>query len=348
VAVREPGVDDRSERGSRLLRLDEALDRAPQWRVEGRSRTADALDPGELVVVLTERRADLGLGFGLRLARQQTAVADHRAERRDDVRLLGRLDDRRRDRVREHRLDHRAERLLEFGGVARTHEPEERIGLRQRPGLRLVLRQPLDEPRGPHECVVCDPRHGCVPAPAVHAKDERRAHLLCGPAQVGRAPVDHQPVAATLVDAVVGADRVRMVGAEPRETEVLADLFVGRGDEDHVSGGHEAVPRQRGDGDGRSRDVALHVEGSSSPDLPVAKLARPRVEGPLLGVGAHRVRVRDERECRAAAARNPRDEVRPLRHLGVELAFDSSVLEIHTEELGGERLVARRVDRVGA
>ncbi len=94
--------------------------------------------------------------------------------------------------------------------------------------------------------------------------------------------------------------------------------------------------------------MALHVEGSASPDLPVTKLARPRVEGPLLGIGAHRVRVRDERERRAAAARNPRDEVRPLRHLRKELAFDSCVLEVRAEKLGGERLVPRRVDRVGA
>ena len=67
----------------------------------------------------------------------------------------------------EHRLDDRAERLLELGRVLRPDEPEEGLGLGQGAGLRLVLRQALDESRGPHQCVVRDPRHGRVPAPAV-------------------------------------------------------------------------------------------------------------------------------------------------------------------------------------
>ena len=139
-----------------------------------------------------------------------------------------------------------------------------------------------------------------------------------------------------------------MVGAEPGEPEVLADLLVGRGDEDDVASRDEPLPGQRGDRDCRGRDMALHVESAASPDLAVAELAGPRIEGPLLGVGAHRVRVRDEGERRASAAGKARDEVRPLRDPGVELALDAGVLEIAAEKLGGEGLVTRRVDGVRA
>ena len=47
-----------------------------------------------------------------------------------------------------------------------------------------------------------------------------------------------------------------------------------------------------------------------------------------------------------AAAGDARDEVRALRHCGVELARDTVRLEIVAQQLGGERLVARRVGRV--
>src|SRR6185295_13868929 len=324
------------------------LDRAPKRGVERRGGSADALDPDEVVVVLSERSANLGLGLGLGLARQEAAVADDGTESGDDVGLLGGLDDRRRDRVGEHRFDGRTQRRLELGRIARSDELQKGLGLRKRAPLRLVLRDPPDQASRTDERVVRDPRHRGMPATAVNVQDEGRAHLLGGAAQISGPPVDHEPVAAALVHAVVGSDGVGMVGAKPGEPEVLADLLVGRGNEDDVARGDESLPGQGGDGDGGGGHVALHVESAASPDLAVAELARPGIEGPLLGVGAHRVRVRDEGERRASAAGEARNEVGPLWDPRVELALDAGVLEIAAEKLGGEGLVTRRVDGVRA
>ena len=74
---------------------------------------------------------------------------------------------------------------------------------------------------------------------------------------------------------------------------------------------------------------------------------RPGVELPLGWIGEHRVGVREQGKARSVAAPgNPGDEVRPLRHLGVELAHDPALLEVLLEELGGASLIPRRVDRV--
>ena len=57
----------------------------------------------------------------------------------------------------------------------------------------------------------------------------------------------------------------------------------------------------------------------------------------------------EEREPRpVAAAGNSRDEVRPLRDLGVELAGDPVLLEVVAEQLCRAGLVPGRVDRVEA
>ena len=51
-------------------------------------------------------------------------------------------------------------------------------------------------------------------------------------------------------------------------------------------------------------------------------------------------------ERRPVAARQPRDEVRPLRHAREELGLDAVRREVVAEQLGRARLVAGRVDRV--
>jgi hypothetical protein len=59
--------------------------------------------------------------------------------------------------------------------------------------------------------------------------------------------------------------------------------------------------------------------------------------------------MREEDEPRpAVAAGNPRDEIRPLRDLRVELARDTALLEVFAEELGGPGLVPGRIDGVQA
>src|SRR5204863_9115784 len=75
--------------------------------------------------------------------------------------------------------------------------------------------------------------------------------------------------------------------------------------------------------------------------------ARPWIHGPLGGIREHGVRVREEQQARALSpARDPRDEVRPPGLARVQLAFDSERLQVVAEELGRERLVPGRVDRV--
>ena len=113
-------------------------------------------------------------------------------------------------------------------------------------------------------------------------------------------------------------------------------------------GSLDALARERRERDGRGGDVALHVERAATPDLAVDEVARPRVALPL---------VRDRRgPCRYGRSASsdgpsppgqPRDEVRPLRR---PLATSSHAMplrgEVVAQQLGGARLVARRVDRV--
>jgi hypothetical protein len=140
-----------------------------------------------------------------------------------------------------------------------------------------------------------------------------------------------------------------MLAAEPREAVVGAHLLVGGRDEDHVAGGLEAFPRERGDGDGARSRLTLHVKRAAAPDLVVAQLSRPRIDAPLRRVGEHGVGVREEEQpWPSAAPWNPRDQVRPLRHLRVQLARDAAGFQVRAQVLRGDRLVAGRVDGVEA
>ena len=98
VAVREAGEDEGSEHGpgsSAWTKLSIALQSGVS---SGEARSADGLEPIELVRVLAKRCAERGLGLLLRLAGQEPAVADDLAERGDDVPLLRGVDHRGRDR----------------------------------------------------------------------------------------------------------------------------------------------------------------------------------------------------------------------------------------------------------
>ena len=126
-----------------------------------------------------------------------------------------------------------------------------------------------------------------------------------------------------------------MLLAEPGEAEVDTDLLVGGRHEDQVACRLEAFARERGDRDRARGDLPLHVERTASPDLSVADLARPGIDLPLGGIGAHRVRVGEQSEARpVAAAGDSSDEVGALRHLRVELARDPALLEVVAEQLG--------------
>jgi hypothetical protein len=106
---------------------------------------------------------------------------------------------------------------------------------------------------------------------------------------------------------------------------------------------------KRGDRDGVRRHLTLHVERAATPDLAVSQLARPRIELPLARVGEDGVRVREQEYARAiASAGQPGDEIRALRHFGVELDLDAALTEIGTQQLGRPGLVPGRIDRVEA
>src|SRR5437868_14781782 len=98
-------------------------------------------------------------------------------------------------------------------------------------------------------------------AAAVNDQPEGRAHLLGCRAEIeDTAAAEVDPIACALVDAVVRANGVGMLAAQPREAEVVADLLVGRRGEDQVAARLEPLARQRGDRNRIRRDLSLHVE----------------------------------------------------------------------------------------
>ena len=226
------------------------------------------------------------------------------------------------------------------------HGLEEPGHLRSDRGLGPVRGELLDQRCCLHERVVGDSGHRGVAAAAVHGDPERRAHLLGGRAEVEGAAAELDALAAALVDRVVDPDGVRMVLAEPLEPVVLADLLVGRRDEDEVARRDEALACERRDRDRARRDLVLHVERAAPPDVVVGEVARPGVARPFGRVGDDGVGVREEAERGAVAAAQPRDEVHPLRHAPVQLDLDAVRLEVVAQQFGRQRLVPRWVDRV--
>ena len=184
------------------------------------------------------------------------------------------------------------------------------------------------------------------PLRPAHVDPERRAHLLADGAEVVDVVTEHAALAAAFVDGVVGADELGVLLHEPREAVVLVDLLVGRQREDEIAGRAEALAPERRERDRACRNLVLHVEGAAAPDLAVDEVARPGIARPLLGIGAHRVGVGEERQRRAVAARQPGDEVEPVGGAADELAGNPALLEVVAQELRGDRLVARRVDGV--
>jgi hypothetical protein len=178
-------------------------------------------------------------------------------------------------------------------------------------------------------------------------KPKRGAHLLRSRADVERPSVDDDPVTASLVDAVVGADRIRMRLAEPVEPVLVAHLLVGDGDVHEISGRGESLARERGDRHRGGDRVPLHVESASTPEVAVAQLARPGVDRPFVRICEHRVRVAREHEAGAVtAAAQPGDEVGTVRLPGEQRTFEPRRLQVVAEEERSLRLVPGRIDRV--
>ena len=167
-----------------------------------------------------------------------------------------------------------------------------------------------DERRGLDERVVGDRRHRRVAAPAAHAQDERRAHLLGGRAEVEHLPAELDPVAGALVEREVCANRVGVRVDEPLQPEAVADLLVGGRDEDQVARASPALARQRRERDGRRCDLALSCRARRAP-TPRRRRARRRTAH-----AATRARRPARRRC-ARAARgdgpSPRPRIRATR-----------------------------------
>ena len=164
--------------------------------------------------------------------------------RRVDHRRRQREGEQRLDEVRERRIDlaRSRERLVERRSITESRL-EKALRLRDQLQRRLVRAERLQVAGRLHERVVADARHRRVAAPAVNAHLEGRRHLLGGRAQIDRRAAEHEPLAASLVDRVVAARRVRVCLDEPAEPVVRADLLVRDDEKDEVAGRDEALSR---------------------------------------------------------------------------------------------------------
>ena len=195
VAVREAGEQIGNRAGAGLAGRDERLDRLPERRVQRRARSALRLEELQVVLdVAAEHRAGFRLDVRRVLARQQPAV-DGRPRTRPGSRCAS---------ARRRSSSARASARAAAPGARRGRGP--RLASRSitdpadgtSPSTarrnastsgctcgsgRYAARRSISL-RGLDERVVGDRRHRRVPGAAVHAQQERRAHLLGGRADV--------------------------------------------------------------------------------------------------------------------------------------------------------------------
>ena len=179
-------------------------------------------------------------------------------------------------------------------------------GISERGGSRR--RERLEQRAGLEERVVRGVWIGRVAAAAMETKPERRGHLLARCAEVVDPAAEDAALAASLVQSEVR--RARVSGCSRASHDVpksrpTSSSAVER--EEEIAREPGALARERGEGDGGRRDMALHVERAATPDLAVDEVARPGVSRPL-------GRVR-ERPCRCApsaggSGRRPREASR--------------------------------------
>ena len=166
-------------------------------------------------------------------------------------------------------------------------------------GPRHAL-DPLDHRHDLGQGVVGDERPGGVRAAAVHRDLEGRAHLLADIDVVHHPAGVLDPLAAALVEHVVGAHQLGPSLDQPRRPDADADLLVGDGAQHQVAVPLPALAGQGGEGDRLGGHLALHVERAAAPDVLVAVDAPEGRHRPLVGVG------RRPRRCGPAAAARDR------------------------------------------
>ena len=187
-----------------------------------------------------------------------------------------------------------------------------------------------------------------MPAPAAHEEAKRRAHLLRDRAEVERLAAQHDPIAAALVDRVLGS--ARPPGARRTSHSRPKSPPPPRLQPRRRSGRRSAWNPLRAS-DAMATALAATWSFMSSAPRPQTWSSR---SSPDHGSADHSagsastVSVWDRSVSRGPP---PRPGIRATRLARsgtrrVQLALDTVRLEIGPQELGGARLVPGRVDRV--
>ena len=187
----------------------------------------------------------------------------------------------------------------------------------------------LDQPCRLDERVVGDSGHRGVPAPTPHVQDERRAALLGGRAEIEDAAADLDPVARALVHRVLAPHGLGVLVGKARRGRSRRPRRAPRRRSRRRSGRLRArSPR----GQARRSRPRSQPPGPSCPALRDPRRA-PRGALPTRGRPTIRRGRRAPCPCARAAepravstAADPGDEVRALRHPGVQLALDAEGL----------------------
>ncbi len=297
---------------------------------------------------------DVGLG----LAGERAAVADHVGVRRDHVRRLVRREAGRGDRQPGDRRQEVGEdrvqvlcpaQALSVGDVVGYPECLKRADDHRRHLHRgLGGEQALNGRRGVAERVVGGGRNRSVAGGPVHAQAQRGDLLLPhrhghDPAAVGELEQD----SAAFVQGVVAA-QVRALADQPGESNIGRVAFLVRlGNQHEVAGWALAGARERGQRDGPRGQLALHVGSAAADQQAVAHRPVERTHGPPRTRRRDHVGVGQQHHGRSlAAAAYARHQVEARWVRAKELDVGARAAQVLRDQLGGRRLVARRVRRV--
>ena len=139
-----------------------------------------------------------------------------------------------------------------------------------------------------------------------------------------------------------------MVLAEPGDAVGAAGLLINEADDQKVSvGWTPAAICQLNPCRYLGSRLRLHVERAAAPKLSINHFSAPRVVRPLVGVGEHRVAVREQAErWPVGGAAQPRYEVRPLWRAADERHFEARRLEVGCQFFLQRALIPWGIDRV--
>ncbi len=232
-------------------------------------------------------------------------------------------------RVRVLRVEPDAGQLLHPGEEC----PNGRCDL-QRPGVRPDPGHGLAEPGD--RVVVVDLRP--VPGATVRHEPEPADPLLRGLEQVCPPAADHRREAADLADRLADAlDQVGPLVDDPGGAVVPTCLLVREERHDQVARRALAGAHQVADGREDHGVHVLHVDGAAAPDAVVDHIAGERVDLPVVGAGGDDVQVpvHEQGGAGGIGARDPREDVRPLRPGLDQLGLETDLAQQARDQLGG-------------